>query len=92
MEIQFDYHAFVVVMVAGLIISVLMWLVLRDVSKSVEDPYKNVTETILEYTDELNRLNQKITDLQGQVDALKVDVDILHDALIKELQKPPRRM
>ena len=75
-----------------MIISVLMWLVLRDVSKSVEDPYKNVTETILEYTDELNRLNQKITDLQGQVDALKVDVDILHDALIKELQKPPRRM
>jgi len=92
MQVQFNYHAFVVVMVAGLIISVLTWLVLRDVSKSVEDPYKNVTETILEYTDELNRLNQKITDVQGQVEALRADVDILHDALIKELQEPPRRM
>jgi len=89
---QFDWGVFTSVFVAGVGVAVFGWLMVRSLDKAFDSSkLEEARRQIEQYHREVMRLRQQVFELQGQVNALKVDVDTLHDALMRQLREPPRR-
>lgn len=88
----FDWSVFTSVFVAGVGIAVFGWLMVRSIDNACDvSKLEKARKLIEEYRREVVKLRAEIYELKVKINALQADVDTLHDALIKQLRKPPRR-
>lgn len=89
---SFNWDIFISVFGVGTLLAVLGWYIIRQVEKANDaSKLEEARRAIRSYHEEVYQLKLKVLDLERQVNALKNDVDILHDALMRSLQRPPRR-
>ena len=89
---MFDWTIFATVLTAGLVLSALFWYIMRDVERALEASRLEAEKEIISRQQrEIRMLKEKVAMLEGRINALQVDIDVLREVLMKDLRKPPRR-
>jgi len=89
---MFDWTVFAVVLTAGLVLSISFWYVMRDVGRALETSRLEAEKEIISRQQrEIRILREKVAMLEGRVNALQADIDVLREVLMKDLRRLPRR-
>lgn len=89
---MFDWGVFGVIFGFGSVLAVLMWHILRSIERVVNPVMPvELIQQVRKLECELNRTKTELDMLRGRVEALRIDVEVLHDHLIRELREPVRR-
>lgn len=90
---MFDWSVFATVLAAGLVFAFIFLYIARSIGNmSNTDRIEMERQILAEYQHKIDRLENRVMMLENQVKSIRTDVDMLHDALIEDLNKPARRV
>ena len=88
---MFNTTAFAVVLVVGLVLAFIFLHIVDSIERTNTNKIDEELQVLAQYRQEIDSLKHRIEVLENQVKSLRVDVDLLHDAIIEDLNEPVRR-
>ena len=88
---MFNTTAFAIVLVVGLVLAFIFLHIVDSIGRTNTNKIDEEMQVLAQYRQEIDSLKHKIEMLENQVKSLRVDVDLLHDAIIEDLNEPVRR-
>jgi len=88
---MFNATAFAVVLVVGLVLAFIFLHIVDSIERTNTNKIDEELQVLAQYRQEIDSLKHRIEVLENQVKSLRVDVDLLHDAIIEDLNEPVRR-